>query len=103
MGKPCSVSFTDLNGLRHTVDLEAESVYEAAVLALDALRKSSFVEVLPGSASKFQVSVRENVVTHEISLLKVQQWAGSSSSSPAETMRRRRLKAILDGIALKPA
>ncbi len=103
MGKPCSVTFNDLNGLRHTVELEAETVYEAAVLALEAFRKSSFGEVLPGAVFKLQVSVREPVVSHEVSLHKLREWVERSAKSPAETIRRKRLKAILDGIAPKPS
>lgn len=103
MAKACSVVFTDLNGLRHTVELEADSVYEAVVLALQALRKSPFVELPPGGASRFQVCVREAVVTHEVSLRKVQEWVNAPSPSPAETVRRRRLKDILAPCLPKPA
>lgn len=96
MAKPCTVTFTDLNGLRHSVDLEADSVDEAAVLALQAFRKSSFVDLAPGLASRLQVSVREPLVTHEVSVVKLRQWVEQGSVNPNEVSRRQRLKAILE-------
>ena len=35
----CIVSFVDLDGIRHSVEVEAEGLYEASVLGLCALRK----------------------------------------------------------------
>ncbi len=90
------MSFTDLNGLRHTVELEADTVYEAAVLALQAFRKSSFVELAPGVGSRFQVTVREPSVAHEVSLVRVRQWVELGSVNPTEVSRRKRLKEILE-------
>jgi hypothetical protein len=37
------------------VRVEAESVYEAACLAIRALKKAGFVEQQPGPASKLEV------------------------------------------------
>ena len=34
----CTVTFVDLSGIRHSVDVQAESVYEAASLGLAALK-----------------------------------------------------------------
>lgn len=96
------MTFTDLHGLRHTVELEAETVYEAAVLALQAFRKSVFVELPPGLASKLEVSVREAVITHQVSLVRLREWTERGSTNPAETLRRRRLKEILEGCLPKP-
>ena len=90
------MTFTDLNGLKHTVELEADSVHEAAMLALQAFKKSAFVELAPGLASRIQVSVREPLVTHEVSLVKLRQWVELGSVNPNEVSRRRRLKAILE-------
>ena len=40
----CSVSFTDGAGVRHTVEVPASTLYEAAVLAIVELRKFGFTE-----------------------------------------------------------
>jgi hypothetical protein len=51
MPRPCQVTFQDLVGIRHTVTIEADSVHEACVFALTALKKASFVDRQPGPAS----------------------------------------------------
>jgi hypothetical protein len=57
MSRTCQVTFQDLDGIRHTVRVEADSVYEAACLAVRALRKAGFVDQQPGPASRFEVQV----------------------------------------------
>jgi hypothetical protein len=46
---------SDLYGVKRTLELEAESVYEAAFLALQPLRKADFLETPPALASRFHV------------------------------------------------
>jgi len=41
----CIVSFVDLDGIRHSVEVEAESLYESAALAIRVLRQHN---CLPG-------------------------------------------------------
>lgn len=90
------MTFTDLDGLCHTAELEADTVYEAAVLALQIFKKSEFVQIPPGLASRFQVNVRGPVVSHEVSLVQVRDWVNRGSGNPAEILRRNRLKEMLD-------
>jgi hypothetical protein len=51
MPRTCQVTLQDLDGIRHIVGVEADSVYEACVYALIALRKAGFVDLQPGNAS----------------------------------------------------
>lgn len=39
---PCRVSYLDLEGFRHSVELEAASLYEAAVLAVSRFRQHDY-------------------------------------------------------------
>jgi hypothetical protein len=75
--------------------VEADSVYEAACLAIRALKKAGFVERQPGVASKFEVQVLEPVVTHEVTLAQVRRWLELGSSNPNEVAKRRRLREML--------
>jgi hypothetical protein len=93
--RACQVVFQDLDGVRHSVQVEAESVYEAACLAIRALRKAGFVEQHPGPASRFEVQVVEPVVTHEVTVGQVQRWLELGSSNPNEINRRQRLREML--------
>jgi hypothetical protein len=94
--KPCCVTFIALDGIKHTVELEAESVYEAAVFALQALKKAQFVDTPPDLGSRFRITVTEAPVTHEVSLVQVRDWVNRSAGSPAEVRRCRRLREILE-------
>jgi hypothetical protein len=92
MPRACQVTYQDLDGVRHTVQVEAQSVYEAACLAIRALRKAGLVEHQPGPATKFEVQVREAVVTHEVTVGQVQRWLALGSSNPNEEAKRKRLR-----------
>jgi hypothetical protein len=51
----CIVSFVDLDGVRHAVEVQAEGLYEAAIVALAAFRKS---HLNPGELTELEVEVR---------------------------------------------
>ena len=95
MPRPCQVTFQDLDGIRHTVTVEADSVYEACVLALRALKKAGFIELQPGPASTLQVQVLEPSVTHQVNVGQVRRWRELGSTNPNEEARRKRLRELL--------
>ncbi len=76
----CIVSYLDTEGLRHTVELEAQSLYEAAVLAFCTFKQYACE---PGDIGKLEVEIRRSV-THTITLRKVRQWLDGGAKSPAK-------------------
>jgi hypothetical protein len=44
--RACSVSFVGTSGIRHGVDVEADSLYEAAVKAIARFRSDPWMEQL---------------------------------------------------------
>ena len=44
--RTCTVSFSGPSGIRHSVDVTAESVYEAAAWGVSALRKSGWADAV---------------------------------------------------------
>jgi hypothetical protein len=90
--RPCLVSFTDLDGFRHAVEVQAESLYEAVVLAVKAFREHACE---PGTASQIHVEVRTPGVTHTVSLRRVQEWLDGGGRSPNEIITKKRLKEML--------
>jgi hypothetical protein len=95
MPRVCRVTFQDLDGLRHVVEVDADSVYEAAVLAIRALKKSGFMDLPPGPASKLAVEVREPSVVHEVSVAQVQRWLERGSSNPNDEARKKKLQELM--------
>lgn len=91
--RSCRVTFKDSGHLEHTVEVMAESLYEAAVLAIKAFHSQDWGQP-PGRASRLQIEVLQPVVKHELSVAKVQDWL-TSSGSPREVVQKARLREIL--------
>jgi hypothetical protein len=87
----CVVSYLDTEGLRHTVEVEAESLYEAAVLAIRTFRNH---ECEPGQASKLEVEIRSSV-THIVTLRKIHDWLNGGAKTPKEAVMKEKLRALL--------
>lgn len=90
----CAVSFQDTRGIRHGVDVEAESLYEAVVLAVTRLREDPWIEQVRGETS-LDVEVREPSTTHMITLQQVERWIASATPSPLEASKKAKLKLML--------
>jgi hypothetical protein len=92
--RTCRISFTGPSGIRHSVDVTAESVYEAAALGVSALKKSGWVEVV-ALGTEIEVQVSEPATSHRITVQQIHRWCDGIAISPEETLRKRRLKQLL--------
>jgi hypothetical protein len=90
--RACTVSFTGADGIRHSVNVQAETLYEAVVLAIRAFREH---DCAPGTASQLEVEAKSPSVTHTVSVAKVQDWLRSSAKSPSDKSVKERLKGLL--------
>jgi hypothetical protein len=88
---PCIVSFVDLDGIRHSVEVEAEGLYEASVLGLHAFRKH---QLEPGGLTQLEVEVRSSV-THTLTVAKVREWLQRGVRTPREAILKDRLRTLL--------
>ena len=75
----CTVSFTGPNGVRHSVNVTAESLYGAAALGVSLLRQDG--------------------TTHAVTIAQVRRWTEGIAASPDDVLRKNRLKRLLDGQA----
>jgi hypothetical protein len=89
--RTCIVSFQSPSAVTHSVEVQAESLYEAAALGLAKLRKDGWIEGL-GPATRLEIEVREPATTHVLSVQQLQRWVNGTTSSPIETLRRAKLK-----------
>jgi hypothetical protein len=87
----CVVSYLDTEGLRHTVEVDAESLYEAAVLAIRVFRQH---HCEPGQVSTLEVEVRSSVV-HTITPKRIYEWLNGGAKTPKEAVMKERLRALL--------
>jgi hypothetical protein len=88
------VSFRSAGGITHSVDVTAESLYEAAAMGLAMLRQDGWVaQVAPGT--QLTVHVREPVTTHEVTVAQIARWCDGVTVSPDEVLKRKRVKELL--------
>jgi hypothetical protein len=92
--RPCIVSFKDMRGIRHAAEVEAESLYEAAVLGIRLLNDDPWLEKI-GSATVLEVEVRNPGTTHAISLQQVERWLAGATTNPNEASKKVKLKMLL--------
>jgi hypothetical protein len=87
----CFVSFVDLDGIRHSVEVEAEGLYEASVLGICAFRKH---DLQPAGLTQLEVEVRSSV-THTVAVRKVEEWLQRGVRTPKEAVLKERLRALM--------
>jgi hypothetical protein len=94
MVRACTVGFQDARGIRHCVDVEAESLYEAVVLAVRRFREDPWMSQVTAGTT-LDVDVRAPATKHAVTLQQVEQWLATISSSPLEMSKKAKLKLIL--------
>src|SRR2546426_2204530 len=87
----CIVSFVDLDGVRHCVEVQADGLYEAAVLGLVAFEKHN---LKPGRLTQPEAEVRSSI-THNLTIDKVHQWLDRGVRSPKEAVMKEKLRGLL--------
>ena len=90
----CSVSFKGVSGVRHSVDVEGESLYEAAIKAVARFRGDPWMEQVAPS-TLLDVEIREPAAKHSVSLQQLETWLASTSSAPQVASKKVRLKMLL--------
>jgi hypothetical protein len=90
--KDCRVMMTDPEGVRRSVQVTADTLFEAAALAVYAFRKDGFTDFV---SNVFEIEVREPVVKHQVSIGQIKKWLDGNVSDPRERIRREKLKAMV--------
>ena len=92
--RTCRVSFTGLAGVRHSVEVTAESIYEAAALGVSALKNSGWGDAI-ASGTELEIEVREPATCHRLTVQQIRRWCDGVAVSPDDTLKKRRLKQLL--------
>jgi len=93
-GKNCRVSFKNVDGVTHAVEVQAETMYEAACLGLKALKRSEWIDVI-GPGTRITVQVHEPLVEHFLMYAQLTRWLDGGARSPADLMMKKTLKEML--------
>jgi hypothetical protein len=90
------VSFVGPRGVRHAIEVNSESLYEAAILGVSLLRQDGWADPI-GQGTSLEIQVREPTTTHTVTVAQLQRWVDGVAISPDETLKKRKLKALLMG------
>ena len=92
--RSCRVTIQDLDGVAHTVEVTAETLYEAVAQGLAALRRSDWVAGFQQGIVK--VSVADVRVEHQVKLADFTKWLERpGAKSPRDMIQRQKLRSIL--------
>jgi len=91
----CRVSFTTTSGIRHSAEIQADSLYEAAVEGIKAISQQWGEQ--PGPITPIVVEVKAPAVQHELTLKQIRQWLDGASNSPKDKVAKDRLRQRLMG------
>jgi hypothetical protein len=94
----CEVSFVDCSGVKHCIEVAADSLYEAVALGLRDLRASGLTPVTPGPATTISVRVKASTeAEHTVTLRQFQAWLSGTARSPQERLTKDRLRGFVSG------
>ena len=95
MVRSCRVSITDLEGVTHTVEVTAETLYEAVALGLAAIRDSDWAADIAQGLNTVTVRVMDVSAEHTVMFVDFNKWLEGSGGNPRDMTRRDRAREIL--------
>ncbi len=79
--RSCRVTIRDAEGIEHSAEVTAESLYEAVALGLRAIRQCSWVEDI-GQNFTIRVLARDTPVEHTVEFRAFHKWLEQRGRSP---------------------
>jgi hypothetical protein len=99
--RSCKVTIRDMEGVDHSVQVTAGTLYEAVALGLASIRSEEWVEGIPEGLNTVRVSVRNVPVEHAVKLQDFTAWLKKEGGIPRESSDRLRIRQILGIVANK--
>lgn len=90
--RTCKVSCKDLQDALHTVEVTAESLYDAVAKALVIFRQNDWVAEIGTGLTPVMVVVKEPTVMHQVLMKDFERWLKCNGRTPAETANRNALR-----------
>ncbi len=87
----CLVSFTDFEGFSHSVEVDADSLFEAGALAISAFRKHE-CEPLPNANLSIAITT---TVTHTVTPKRIRDFASSVAKSPKDLVLKEKIRKLV--------
>ena len=94
--RSCKVTCRDAQGIEHSVDVTAETLYEAVAQAWRILGENEWNAEGGRRPSVFVVKVKQPEIEHRVRAEDFEKWLASAPKSPAEMALKDRLRKILE-------
>jgi hypothetical protein len=86
--RSCRVSLKDVEGITHSVDVQAATLFEAAAEAVRLLRQQGWAAAALTPRAVLRVEVQLPNLVHDVPLAAVERWQRSASASPREKLAK---------------
>lgn len=93
--RTCTVAVKDIRDVEHSIEVTAETLYEAIATALAVLQHDNWVEEIGQGLTTVSVLVQQPPVKHEVKLKDFLSWLNRQGRSPAEVILKQKLERIL--------
>jgi hypothetical protein len=93
--RTCTVAVKDLRDVEHSIEVTADTLYEAIANALASLQKDNWVGEIGQGFTTVTVIVQQPPVKHEVKMKDFVSWLGRQGRSPAEVILKQKLEKIL--------
>jgi uncharacterized protein (UPF0210 family) len=93
--RTCTVAVKDVRDVEHSIEVTAETLYEAIATALAALQQDNWVGEIGQGLATVTVLVQQPPVKHEVKMKDFVSWLGRQGRSPAEVTLKQKLERIL--------
>jgi hypothetical protein len=90
--RSCLVSFTDSEGIEHSIRVPAESLFEAAVEAMAGFKNSVLMDTPLPPGTRLTIRVKAPEEEHTVTVAKMMAWLDGVASSPSEKLKKNRLR-----------
>ena len=93
--RSCRVTIQDMEGVSHTVEVTAATLYEVVAQCLAAIRGNEWVAGIAEGLNFVKVSVADVRVEHEVKLGDFTKGLEKTGGSPRDVSQRHRIRSIL--------
>ena len=91
--RTCIVSYTDQDGVKHSVEITARSLFEAAIVGMNAMKVPDWFN---RSTLLIEIRVKTPETIHTVSNAVLTAWLARKGRTPRETALKARLQEMVN-------
>ena len=93
----CRVTITDMDGIEHTTEVTAATLYEAVAVGIKTIKGSEWTGQVAEGFNTVKVVSQSPKVEHAVQIGTFQKWLAQPGRTPKDIIARQMVQAILDG------